>query len=114
MSLILKTRKIDNIAIMDMSGRLVIGEATLLLRATVRKFLEDGTTKFVLNLGDVSFIDSSGLGELITAYTSIRNREGDVKMLDLDKRAKDLLRMTKLLTVFDVYDSEVKAIQALQ
>ena len=114
MSLILKTRKIDNIAVMDMSGRLVIGEATLLLRATVRKFLEDGTTKFVLNLGDVSFIDSSGLGELITAYTSIRNREGDVKMLDLAKRAKDLLQMTKLLTVFDVYDSEVKAIQAMQ
>ena len=114
MSLILKTRKIDNIAIMDMSGRLVIGEPTLLLQATVRKFLEDGTTKFVLKLGDVSFIDSSGLGELITAYTSIRNREGDVKMLDLDKRAKDLLQMTKLLTVFDVYDSEVKAIQALQ
>ena len=113
MSLILKTRKIDNIAIMDMSGRLVIGEPTLLLRATVRKLLEDGTTKFVLNLGDLSFIDSSGLGELITAYTSIRNREGDVKMLDLAK-AKDLLQMTKLLTVFDVYDSEVKAIQALQ
>ena len=67
-----------------------------------------------MNLGDVSFIDSSGLGELITAYTRIRNREGDVKMLNLAKRAQDLLQMTKLLTVFDVYDSEVKAIQALQ
>ena len=96
-----------------MNGRLMIGEAVLLLRNTLRRFTEDGTKKFILNLGNVAHIDSAGLGELVTTYTSVRNRGGDVKLLNLDKKAKDLLQMTKLLTVFDTYNDEAKALQAL-
>jgi anti-sigma B factor antagonist len=113
MAFSLNTRKTGNVVIVDMSGRLMIGEAVLLLRSTIRRFIEEGNLKFVLNLGDVSHIDSSGLGELVTTYTSVRNRGGDVKLLNLDKKAKDLLQMTKLLTVFDTYHDEAKAIQAL-
>jgi anti-sigma B factor antagonist len=113
MSFSLNTRKAGNVVIIDMSGRLSIGEAVLLLRSTVRRFVEDGSLKFILNLGNVSHIDSAGLGELVTIYTSTRNRGGDAKLLNLDKKAKDLLQMTKLLTVFDTYTDEAKAIQAL-
>src|SRR5262245_24267569 len=114
MAFSLKTRKAGDVVIADMSGRLSMGEPTLLLRNTVRQFLEAGTLKFVLNLGDVPYIDSAGLGELIASYTSVRNRQGDVKLLNLDKKAKDLLQMTKLLTVFDTYNDEAKALEALK
>jgi anti-sigma B factor antagonist len=114
MSLSVKTRKIDDTVIVDMSGKLTIGEPVLSLRETVRRFLEDGSRKFVLNLGDVSYIDSSGLGELVTTYTSLKNRGGDVNLLNLSKRAKDLLQMTKLLTVFDAFEDESEALSALK
>ena len=114
MSLNVKTRKVDNITVVDMSGRLTIGEPVLLLRETLRVQVNDGNRQFVLNLGDVSYIDSSGLGELVSAYTTVRNKQGDVKLLNLTAKAKDLLQMTKLLTVFDVYDDEAKAIAALK
>lgn len=113
MSFTLNTRKVGDVVIIDMNGRLTIGEAVLLLRNTNRRFLEDGTSKFILNLGNVSHIDSAGLGELISIYTSVRNRKGDVKLLNLDKKAKDLLQMTKLLTVFDTYNDEGDALGAL-
>ena len=105
MSLNVKTRKVDGIIVVDMSGRLTIGEPVLLLRETLRVQVNDGARQFVLNLGDVSYIDSSGLG---------RNKQGDVKLLNLTAKAKDLLQMTKLLTVFDVYDDEAKAVAALK
>jgi anti-sigma B factor antagonist len=114
MSFTLNTRKADDVVIVDMSGRLAIGEAVLLLRNTTRRFIEDGTLKLILNLGGVSHIDSAGLGELIAIFTSVRNRKGDVKLLNLDKKAKDLLQMTKLLTVFDTYNDEAKALEALK
>ena|SRR5215831_12053096 len=113
MAFSLNTRKVNDVIIMDMQGRLTAGEAVLLLRNTTRHFLEDGNKKFILNLGQVSFIDSSGIGELITTFTSVRSRQGDVKLLNLTKMAKDLLQMTKLLTVFDTYDDESKALQKL-
>ncbi len=114
MSFSLNTRKAGDVVIVDMSGRLSIGEAVLLLRTTIRRFVDDGTLKFILNLGNVSHIDSAGLGELVATYSSLRNRGGDAKLLNLDKKAKDLLQMTKLLTVFDVYDDESKALAALK
>jgi anti-sigma B factor antagonist len=114
MSLNVKTRKVDGITVVDMSGRLTIGEPVLLLRETLRVQVNDGNRQFVLNLGDVSYIDSSGLGELVSAYTTVRNKQGDVKLLNLTAKAKDLLQMTKLLTVFDVYDDEAKAVAALK
>jgi anti-sigma B factor antagonist len=109
----LNTRKVNGVIVIDMSGRLASGEAVLLLRNTVRRFVEDGSARFVLNLGEVSHIDSSGLGELITCYTTIRNRGGDVKLARLTARVKDLLQLTKLVTVFDSYDDEQKAVAAL-
>ena len=77
MSLNVKTRKVDGIVVVDMSGRLTIGEPVLLLRETLRVQVNDGARQFVLNLGDVSYIDSSGLGELVSAYTTVRNKQGD-------------------------------------
>ena len=114
MSLNVKTRKVDTIVVVEMSGRLTIGEPVLLLRETLRVHVNEGVRHFVLNLGDVSYIDSSGLGELVSAYTTVRNKQGDVKLLNLTSKAKDLLQMTKLLTVFDVYDDETKAVAALK
>jgi len=113
MSLSLNTRKVDDVVIVDMSGRLTIGEPVLSLRQAVKRFVEDGSLKFVLNLGDVSYIDSSGLGELVTTHTSLKNKNGNVNLLNLTKRAKDLLQMTKLLTVFDTYEDEGDAVRAL-
>ena len=114
MSLSLKTRKVDEIVILDLSGKLTIGEPVLLLRETLRSHAAEGDRKFILNLGDVSYIDSSGLGELVSSYTTVRNKGGDVKLLKLTNKTKDLLQMTKLLTVFDVYDDEAKAIASLK
>ena len=113
MAFTLNTRKVNDVVVVDMSGELGAGEPVLLLRNTVRRFMEDGSRKFVLNLGKVTYVDSSGLGELITTYTSARNRQGDVKLLNLSKIAKDILQVTKLLTVFDVFDDETKAVQSL-
>ena len=114
MSLNVKTRKVDSVIVVDLSGRLTIGEPVLLLRETLRVQVNEGVRHFILNLGDVSYIDSSGLGELVSAYTTIRNKQGDVKLLNLTAKAKDLLQMTKLLTVFDVYEDEAKAINNLK
>jgi anti-sigma B factor antagonist len=114
MSLNVKTRKVDGIVVVDMSGRLTIGEPVLLLRETLRVQVNDGVRHLVLNLGEVSYIDSSGLGELVSAYTTVRNKQGDIKLLNLTTKAKDLLQMTKLLTVFDVYEDESKAVNALK
>ena len=114
MSLTVKTRKVESATVVDMSGRLTIGEPVLLLRETVRVLVNDGNRHFILNLGDVSYIDSSGLGELVSLFTTVRNKQGDVKLLNLTAKAKDLLQMTKLLTVFDTYDDETKAIAALK
>jgi anti-sigma B factor antagonist len=114
MSLSLKARKVDGVVVLDLSGKLTIGEPVLLLRETLRSQAGDGARKFVLNLGEVSYIDSSGLGELVSSYTTVRSKGGDVKLLKLTSKTRDLLQMTKLLTVFDVYDDENKAVSALK
>lgn len=114
MSLSLKTRKLEGVVVLDLSGKLTIGEPVLLLRETLRSQTNDGSRKFILNLGEVSYIDSSGLGELVSSYTTVRNKGGDVKLLKLTSKTKDLLQMTKLLTVFDVYEDEAKAVGALK
>src|SRR5438874_13646945 len=95
MSLNVKTRKVDNIIVVDMSGRLTIGEPVLLLRETLRVQVNDGVRQFVLNLGDVSYIDSSGLGELVSAYTTVRNKQGDVKLLNLTAKRSEERRVGK-------------------
>jgi anti-sigma B factor antagonist len=114
MSFGVKTRKVEEVSIVDVSGKLTIGEPVLLLRETLRALVGSGHNRIILNLGEVNYIDSSGLGELVSSYTTIRNKGGDVKLLKLTSKTRDLLQMTKLLTVFDVYDDEVKAIASLK
>lgn len=114
MSLSLKTRRVGDIVVLDLSGKLTIGEPVLLLRETLRTHAGEAQRKFILNLGDVNYIDSSGLGELVSSYTTIRNKGGDVKLLKLTSKTRDLLQMTKLLTVFDVYDEEAQALASLK
>lgn len=115
MELTLKVRKSDaNVVILDVAGKLSGGEPVLLLRGKIQQSLEEGSRKFLINLGDVTYVDSSGLGALITTFTSVRNRQGDVKLLNLTKRIKDLLQITKLLTVFEVFEDETKALQSFK
>jgi anti-sigma B factor antagonist len=113
MALTLNARKEDEVVVIDMSGQLSAGDPVLLLRNTVRRLLEDGCNKFVIDLEQVSYLDSSGLGELVVTYTSARNRKGDVKLLNPSKFARDLLQVAKLVSVFDVFDDERNAIQSL-
>ena len=114
MSLSMKTRKVENVVVLDLSGKLTIGDPVMQMRESLRSEVNGGARKFILNLGDVSYIDSSGLGELVSSYTTIRGKGGDVKLLNLTTKSKDLLQMTKLLTVFDTYDDEAKAVAALK
>jgi anti-sigma B factor antagonist len=114
MTFSVNTRKVDDVVILDMSGRLTTGEPVLLLRNTVRRFVDDGNVKFVLSLAGVSYIDSVGLGELVACYTTIRNRKGNVKLLKISAVARQLLQMTKLLTVFETYEDEQTAVSSLR
>jgi anti-sigma B factor antagonist len=106
------TRQVDGITIVDLSGRITLGEGSVVLRDTIKDLLGKGQKKILLNLGDVSYIDSSGIGELVSAFTSVRNQGGELKLLNLTKKVHDLLQITKLYTVFDVKDDEATAITA--
>ncbi len=106
------TRQVDGVTIVDLSGRITLGEGSVVLRDTVKDLLGKGHKKILLNLGDVSYIDSSGIGELVSAFTSVRNQGGELKLLNLTKKVHDLLQITKLYTVFDVKDDEAAAITA--
>jgi anti-sigma B factor antagonist len=108
------TRQVDGVTIVDCSGRITLGEGSITIRDTVRELLSKGQKKILLNLGDVSYIDSSGIGELVSAFTTVRNQGGDLKLLKLTKKVHDLLQITKLYTVFDVKDDETAAVKAFQ
>src|SRR5256885_16948204 len=95
-----------------MSGRVTLGEGSVVLRDTIRDILGKGNKKILLNLGDVTYIDSSGIGELVSAFTTVRKEGGELKLLNLTKKVHDLLQITKLYTVFDVKDDEATAIAA--
>ena len=112
MSMKIKTRQVDGITIMDCSGRITLGEGSVQLRDAVRDLLSKGSKQILLNLGDVTYIDSSGIGELVSAFTSVRNSGGELKLLNLTKKVHDLLQITKLYTVFDVKDDEATAISS--
>src|SRR5262245_30512222 len=94
------------VTVVDIGGRITLGEGSALLRKTIRELLDDNRTKIVLNLADVNYIDSSGIGELVTAFTTVKNRGGNLKLLHLTKKVHDLLQLTKLFTVFEVYSDE--------
>jgi anti-sigma B factor antagonist len=106
------TREDGNITVVDLSGRIALGEGSALLRTTIRELLERGRNKIILNLGDVNYIDSSGIGELVSGFTAVRSREGELKLLHLTKKVHDLLQITKLFTVFDVYSDEGTAVRS--
>ena len=114
MSMKASTRQVDGVTIVDLSGRITLGEGSVVLRDTIKDLLGKGQKKILLNLGDVSYIDSSGIGELVSAFTSVRNQGGELKLLNLTKKVHDLLQITKLYTVFDVKDDEATAIAAFK
>jgi len=105
-------RQVDGVAVVDMSGRITLGEGSVVLRDTIRDLVGKGQKKILLNLGDVTYIDSSGIGELVSAFTAVRREGGELKLLNLTKKVHDLLQITKLYTVFDIKDDEATAIKA--
>ena len=107
-------REIDDIAIVDFSGKITLGEGSSTLRRTIRELIDKGHRKIVLNLYDVDYIDSSGIGELVSGYTTVRNVEGEMKLLYLTKRVHDLLQITRLFTVFDVQSDEESALKSFR
>jgi len=106
------SRQVEGITILDLSGRITLGEGSVVLREAVKELSAKGQKQILLNLGNVTYIDSSGIGELVGAFTSIRNAGGDLKLLNLTKKVHDLLQITKLYTVFDVWDDEASAISS--
>ena len=105
-------RQIGEVAIIDFSGKITLGEGSATLRKTIRELAESGQKKIVLNLSDVDYIDSSGIGELVSGFTTVANQGGVVKLLNLTKRVQDLLQITKLYTVFDIKDDEFTAVKS--
>jgi len=112
MAMKLSTRQADGVTVFDISGRVVLGEDTALLRNSVRELLAQGKKKILVNMGEATHIDSSGLGELVTSCVSVRKAGGDMKLLKLTKKVHDVLQVTKLYTVFDIYDDEGKALKS--
>ena len=112
MSVKLSTRQVGDVSVVDVAGRITLGEGSSALRETLRDMVGKNQKKILLNLGDVSYIDSSGIGELVSGFTSVTNSGGQLKLLNLNKRVKDLLQFTKLYTVFDVHDDEAHAIRS--
>jgi anti-sigma B factor antagonist len=106
------TRQVDCVTVLDLSGRITLGEGSVVLRDAVRDLLSKGNKKILANLADVNYIDSSGIGELVSAFTTVRNQGGELKLLNLTKKVHDLLQITKLYTVFDVKDNEASAIKS--
>jgi anti-sigma B factor antagonist len=108
------TRQVNGVTVVDLSGRITLGEGSVILRDTVRDLVGKGNKKILLNLGDVTYIDSSGIGELVSAFTTVRNQGGELKLLNLTKKVHDLLQITKLYTVFDVKDDEAVAVSSFK
>jgi anti-sigma B factor antagonist len=113
-ALAIASREVDGVIVLDLSGRITLGEGSVQLRDSIRDLIGKGQRRILLDLGDVNYIDSSGLGELVSAYTSARNQGATVKLLKLTKKVHDLLQLTKLYTVFDIYDDEASAIASFK
>lgn len=108
----ISTREVDDVTVIDVSGRITLGEETGALRKAVRDAIAQGKKKIVLNLASVSYIDSSGVGELVSSYTAVRHAGGELKLLNLTKKVHDLLQVTKLYTIFDIKDDEFMAVKS--
>jgi anti-sigma B factor antagonist len=112
MKMTASTRLVGGVTIVDLYGRIVLGEGSVGVRDLVRNLIKGGNKKILLNLRDVDYIDSSGLGELVSAFTSVRSQGGELKLLNLTKRVRALLQITKLLTVFDITDDEAISVKS--
>jgi anti-sigma B factor antagonist len=108
----IKERVVDGVSILDLSGKIVLGEGDVQIKERIRDLLSDGQRKILLNLGDVSYIDSAGLGSLISSYATTKREGGQLKLVNLTKRVQDLLAITKLITVFDTFESEKEAVDS--
>jgi len=106
----IETRNIGDVQVLDCSGKITLGEGTMAIRNAVRDILKSNGKKILLNLSDVNYIDSSGIGELVSSYTTVTNHGGSLKLLNLTKKIQELLAITKLLTVFQVFDNEQTAL----
>lgn len=114
MSMKATVRQVDSVTVVDVSGRITLGEGCTQLRELIRDQVSKGNKKVLINLADVTYIDSSGIGELVSAYTAVSNQGGQLKLLNLTKKVHDLLQITKLYTVFDVHNDETKAISSFE
>lgn len=112
MDITTSTRQVGSVTIVDIRGRIVLGEESAALRALVSNLLSEGHKKILFNLGDVNYIDSAGLGYLISAFANVRKQKGELKLLNLTKNVQDLMQITKLYTVFDVMDEEAAAVKS--
>jgi anti-sigma B factor antagonist len=108
----LTTRQVGDVTVIDAAGRITLGEGASAFRDTIRDLGAKGNQKLLLNLSDVNYIDSSGIGELVSGFTTVTNHGGQLKLLGLSKRVKDLLQITKLYTVFEVFEDEAAAVRS--
>jgi len=113
-ALAIASREVDGVTVLELSGRITLGEGSVQLRDAIRDLIGKGQRNILLDVGEVSYIDSSGLGELVSAYTTARNQGAKLKLLKLTKKVHDLLQLTKLYTVFDIYDDEASAIASFK
>ncbi|HBE81599.1 MAG: STAS domain-containing protein [Blastocatellia bacterium] len=107
-------RQAGDVTILDLDGKVTIGEGSVALRTAIRRLLGEGKSKILLNLGSVGYIDSSGIGELVSSFTAVNKEGGTLKLLNLTQKIQDLLAITKLLTVFDVYEAEADALASFE
>lgn len=112
MSVKLTTRQVGDVTVIDATGRITLGEGASHFRDTIRDLATKGDKKLLVNLSDVSYIDSSGIGEMVSGFTTVTNHGGQLKLLGLSKRVKDLLQITKLYTVFEVFEDEASAVRS--
>ena len=114
MALTIASRELDGVTVLDLNGRITLGEGSVQIRDAIRDLIAKGQKRILLDLGEVNYIDSSGLGELVSAYTSVKNQGASLKLLKLTRKDHDLLQLTKLYTVFDIYDDEASAIASFK
>ena len=114
MALKIASREVSGVSVLDLSGQITLGEGSVQLREAVRGLLGRGKKNILLNMGDVDYIDSAGLGELVSAFTSAKNQQAEVKLLKLTRKVQGLLQLTKLYTVFDIKDDEAVAIASFK
>lgn len=114
MSIKLTTRQVGDVTVLDAAGRITLGEGSSAFRDTIKDLTSKGHKKILVNLGEISYIDSSGIGEMVSGFTTVTNAGGQLKLLNLTKRVQDLLQITKLFTVFEVFDDEGAALESFK